>query len=80
MKSTVEATKVRIVYDAAARADGKPPFNDCLETGPSLQNKFWDVLIRKETTTSDGKWILQTSILTDLDQGTRKGLAVLPLN
>ena len=39
--------KVRIVYDALAKASDKPPsLNDCLETGPPLQNHLWSVLTR----------------------------------
>ena len=42
-----ESTKIRIVYDASARANEKAPsLNDCLETGPPLQNKLWSVLMR----------------------------------
>ena len=39
IRETVESTKIRIVYDASARANEKAPsLNDCLETGPPLQN------------------------------------------
>ena len=42
-----ESTKIQIVYDASARANEKAPsLNDCLETGPPLQNKLWSVLMR----------------------------------
>ena len=47
VRESAESTKVRIVYDASARADDKSPsLNDCLETGPPLQNKIWDILTR----------------------------------
>ena len=47
MKPGAESTKVRIVYDASARAySGAPSLNECLNPGPSLQNKLWDVLVR----------------------------------
>ena len=47
VKETAESTKIRIVYDASARANGKAPsLNDCLETGPPLQNKLLSVLTR----------------------------------
>ena len=45
-----ESTKMRIVYDASARA--KPSalsLNDCLNAGPPLQNKLWDVLVRQRS-------------------------------
>ena len=41
-----ESKKVRVVYDASARA--KPAslsLNDCLETGPALQNRLRSILI-----------------------------------
>ena len=42
-----ELTKLRIVYDASARAHSEAPsLNDCLNTGPPLQNRLWYVLVR----------------------------------
>ena len=36
---SAESTKLRIVYDASARKNEKAPLlNECLETGPPLQN------------------------------------------
>lgn len=47
IRETAESTKIRIVYDASSRAHEKAPsLNDCLETGPPLQNLLWRVLIR----------------------------------
>lgn len=47
VKESAETTKVRIVYDASAReTDESPSLNDCLETGPPLQNLIWDILVR----------------------------------
>ena len=47
VRESAESTKVRIVYDASARADDKSPsLNDCLETGTPLQMKIWDILTR----------------------------------
>ena len=47
LRETAESTKLRIVYDASARAwDGAPSLNECLNTGPPLQNQLWSVLIR----------------------------------
>ena len=40
-----ETTKVRVVYDASARADG-PSLNECLHVGPKLNQKILDVLLR----------------------------------
>ena len=43
---SAETTKMRIVYKASARTDDKSPsLNQCLETGPPLQNQLWDVLV-----------------------------------
>ena len=47
VRETAESTKLRIVYDASARAwDGAPSLNECLNNGPPLQNQLWNVLIR----------------------------------
>ena len=43
VRATAESTKLRVVYDASARAfDGAPSLNDCLNAGPPLQNKLWN--------------------------------------
>ena len=47
VRETAESTKIRIVYDASARGNVETPsLNDCLKTGPPLQNKLWIVLVR----------------------------------
>ena len=47
IKESAETTKLRVVYDCSARGEkGSPSLNDCLEPGPALQNKLWDVLVR----------------------------------
>ena len=38
-------TKLRVVYDASARAGG-PSLNDCLYTGPKFNQRIFDILIR----------------------------------
>ena len=47
IREGAESTKMRVVYDCSAR-DGErsPSLNDCLDIGPPLQNKLWDVLVR----------------------------------
>lgn len=47
IRETAESTNICIVYDASARANREAPsLNECLETGPALQNKLWSVHIR----------------------------------
>ena len=47
VRENAETTKLRVVYDASARAhSGAPSLNECLHTGPPLQNKLWGVLTR----------------------------------
>ena len=47
VRENAETTKTRIVYDASARErEDTPSLNDCLLTGPPLQNQLWSVLIR----------------------------------
>ena len=47
VRETAESTKLRILYDASARAwDSAPSLNECLNNGPPLQNQLWSVLIR----------------------------------
>ena len=47
VRESAESTKLRIVYDASARASEKAPsLNECLHVGPPLQNKLWAVLVR----------------------------------
>ena len=47
VRETAESNKLRIAYDTSARAwDGAPSLNECLNTGPPLQNQLWSVLIQ----------------------------------
>ena len=47
LRENAESTKIRIVYDASARANTSvPSINECLEIGPPLQNQLWNVLVR----------------------------------
>ena len=47
VRESAESSKVRIVFDASAREnESSPSLNECLETGPPLQNLLWNVLVR----------------------------------
>ena len=47
VREGAETTKLRVVYDASARAhEMAPSLNECLHAGPPLQNKLWSVLTR----------------------------------
>ena len=47
IQESAETTKIRIVYDASAKPiKDSVSLNECLETGPPLQNSLWDILIR----------------------------------
>ena len=47
MRESAETTKLRVVYDASARANSRAPsLNECLNPGPPLQNQLWSVLVR----------------------------------
>ncbi len=45
VKQEKETTKVRVVYDASARAGG-PSLNECLFAGPNFNQKILDILLR----------------------------------
>ena len=48
VRENAESTKMRIVYDASAKAStSSPSLNECLQTGPPLQNELWSALTRK---------------------------------
>jgi len=48
IRENAETTKMRVVYDASARErDGVPSLNECLHTGPSLNNLLWSVITRQ---------------------------------
>ena len=47
LKKYVETTKLIIVYDCSSKESNDIlSFNDCLETGPPLQPKLYDLLVR----------------------------------
>ena len=48
LRDSSSSTRLRVVYDASARAqDQAPSLNECLHTGPPLNNQLWSVMIRQ---------------------------------
>lgn len=41
-----DTTKLRVVYDASAKLNGKPSLNDCLLIGPKFNQRIFDILLR----------------------------------
>ena len=75
VRENAESTKMRIVYDASARAHPTAPsLNDCLNAGPPLQNKLWDVLVRQRSyPISDRRF--KESVFASADQRAGQGCA-----
>ena len=47
IRESAQTKTVPIVYDASAKPNSNSAsLNDCLETGPSLQNLLWDIIVR----------------------------------
>lgn len=47
VRESAESIKLRVVYDASARAsENSPSLNECLNPGPLFQNQLWNVLVR----------------------------------
>ena len=55
-------TKLRIVYDASARQEGKPSLNSCLLVGPKFNQKILDVSHRIALTADIEKVFLMISV------------------
>ena len=45
VRQNSSTTKVRIVYDASARAANTPSLNDCLQKGPKFNQLVFDILL-----------------------------------
>ena len=46
IKQNAESTKLIVVCDVSAKTESGYSLKDCLEKGPSLQNKLWDILFK----------------------------------
>ena len=61
IRQNAESRKIRIVYDAVARENNEARWlNECLETGPPLQNMIWDIITRN--------WLRTITVAGDLKQ------------
>ncbi|XP_022802398.1 uncharacterized protein LOC111339932 [Stylophora pistillata] len=48
IRENAESTKLRVVYDASARAyDGAPSLNELLHTEPPLRNELWNICVKE---------------------------------
>ena len=57
IRESAQTTKVRIVHDASAKPNSNSPsLNDCLETGPSLENFVMGYSCRNEITAGITLW------------------------
>ena len=49
VREAAESTQLRVVYDALARVNEEAAsLNECLNSGPLLQNQLWSVLVRSQ--------------------------------
>ena len=49
IKEEVETSRLSIVYDCSSKvSEDVPSFNDCLETGPALQPKLFNIPVRNQ--------------------------------
>ena len=47
IREEAESTKLRIIYDCSAKQNAQvPSLNDCLEVGPALQPRIFDIMVR----------------------------------
>ena len=80
VRKTVETTKMTIVYDVSARAiPDSPSLNDCLNSGPALQNRLCDILTQQRgypvVLTGD----IKKGVSTNTDSRKRERCTSVPL-
>ena len=63
IRENAESKKMRIVYDASAKSNCfSPSLNECLETGPTLQNLVWSVLVSNRFFSCSTVWRHKASL------------------
>ena len=61
IREEAESTKMRIVYDCSSETSQQlPSLNDCLETGPALQPRIFDILLRN--------WLKKLCVTGDIEK------------
>ena len=64
IREPAQTTKVRIVYDTSAKPNSNSTsLNECLETGLSLQNLLWDILVRTRLRSVLLSWDIEKAFL-----------------
>ena len=57
IREYAESTKLRIVSETSAKASKNTvSLSECLETGPTLQNSFYDIIVRSQNETHHIVW------------------------
>ena len=64
IKEDAETSRLSIVYDCSSKvSEDVPSFNDCLETGPALQPKLFNIPVRNQFNKSVVTGDMQETIL-----------------
>ena len=81
VRTDKDTTKVRVVYDASAKRDGRPSLNECLLIGPKYNQKIFDLLVRFRSypiaMTAD---IEKAFLMVAVEEGDRDALRFLWVN
>ena len=65
VRGNKETTKVRMVYDASAKTEENISLKECLEAGPSLTPKLFEILLRFRAHDRSGKCRYRESVFAD---------------
>ena len=81
IREQAESTKLRVVYEASVREhDNAPSLNECLYTGPPLQNQLWSVIVRNRFHPVAIAGDLGKAFLLATRSGGRSGCLTVPLD